>query len=686
MTLPALNSAIVYFGDGVTKAYTIAFPMLDAADLEVLINDDVPPFGYQITGDVTVFGAVLTFASAPAVGDEILLRRNTPLSQDTDYITHGPYRAEQVESDFDKLMMAAQDVRYRADHPAPVDAINVDFDPSGSNYTADNVQNALIEVDNAWRTGDAVVTDYVDQVALTKVNSSVSIISQDTQVLTVVSPTLADDVVLVPITNVPNGFVKLDASGHIPTSLFAATGVAFKGMWNPNVQGAAPPGSSANGDFYLFDGEGNMTLAENTNIAPHTVAVFINDQMIWSIDRWYYVHAAQFQIINAAGVIFAPVGTIGSTNVQNAIAELDASISLRFKDEGDEIGIYRSAKNLFGVDILEYVFRTTTQGPRIIVAKKDVLAIEFDGIKVFGSTQSGLVAQTSGVHLRSADGVTMGRIGFLGDASFYVISDRPESPININVTNIAGNQENVIQAFPSGPNAGVLLRAVNQPVLRTEVNVVRMYSTEAGNSAAPLIQQVFQSADGTVWARVGYLGSGDFYVAVDRPGAVYRIELANGLGSVAFDAVTGFVVSKPIYGTQVIATAPAPTASNHLTRKDYVDALLAGAGSFDSPQQPMTAQYQTAHGLLTIPRQIWATCVCVLATAGYLPGDSIELPGVQTWIVSGVAIQKGYGVWANGNDIGFTRSPDEPLIVPKGGGALVSMISANWNVILHARK
>ncbi|MBI3446478.1 MAG: hypothetical protein HY055_14250 [Magnetospirillum sp.] len=68
--------SITYSADGLCATFGFAFPVLDGADLEVSLNGTVQTGGYTVLGGegITPGGAVV-FASAPAIGNAVTLRR-----------------------------------------------------------------------------------------------------------------------------------------------------------------------------------------------------------------------------------------------------------------------------------------------------------------------------------------------------------------------------------------------------------------------------------------------------------------------------------------------------------------------------------------------------------------------------------------------------------------------------------
>jgi hypothetical protein len=66
---------------------------------------------YSLTGAGNPLGGTVTFNTAPASGHKILILRDTPLTQEVDYVANDAFPAETHEQALDKLTMLAQEMR-----------------------------------------------------------------------------------------------------------------------------------------------------------------------------------------------------------------------------------------------------------------------------------------------------------------------------------------------------------------------------------------------------------------------------------------------------------------------------------------------------------------------------------------------------------------------------------------------
>jgi predicted amino acid-binding ACT domain protein len=335
MTVSTTNSTQEYVGDGVGSVFIGTFPALDVGDVLTTV-DGTQPVSAPIAGDIRTPNAwTVTITPTPVAGAIILLTRATPPIQPTSYTPYGQYQAEQHERDFDRAIMVVQETN-----------------------------SGAIDVSS-------------------KADKSTKIVTSDSGTLTITNPTFADDINLTIRKNVANGVAGLDGGGKIPLQALPLAGLSFIGFWSPATDGPTPPALATSGNFYIFSAAGNMTLRESSNTIPHTVAVSVQDYMVYgdadastgNPAGWYYVprvlppvNALNVLIspaipgitaadvsnalaelntdignisVAASDVTFTPTGSIQSTNVQQAIAELDASISNRFTEVSAEIQIVR---------------------------------------------------------------------------------------------------------------------------------------------------------------------------------------------------------------------------------------------------------------------------------------------------------------------------------------------------------
>ena len=105
MTVSTTTNKVSYTGNGVAVSFAIPFPFLEREHLKVwqFLNN----IQMQRT-DWTLSGGNMVFETAPADGARIIIMREVPLTQETDYRENEILPAETLERNFDKLTMQVQ--------------------------------------------------------------------------------------------------------------------------------------------------------------------------------------------------------------------------------------------------------------------------------------------------------------------------------------------------------------------------------------------------------------------------------------------------------------------------------------------------------------------------------------------------------------------------------------------------
>jgi len=115
MTVSTTESRIGYNGNGATTAFAFPYRFLANVDLVVtLVRADTTQVVQTLNTDYTVTGAgddaggTVTMVVPPATGQQLVIVRDVPLTQETDYISGDPFPAETHETALDKLTMISQ--------------------------------------------------------------------------------------------------------------------------------------------------------------------------------------------------------------------------------------------------------------------------------------------------------------------------------------------------------------------------------------------------------------------------------------------------------------------------------------------------------------------------------------------------------------------------------------------------
>ena len=133
MTISSTNVTNSFSGNGSTTAFTYTFPInatdeitvieRSAAGVETIKTEGTGSTNYGIA-DNGAAGGTVTMVTAPASGTTLLLRRNTDLTQETDYIANDPFPAETHEDALDKLQMQVQETQEEVDRSFKVSRTN----------------------------------------------------------------------------------------------------------------------------------------------------------------------------------------------------------------------------------------------------------------------------------------------------------------------------------------------------------------------------------------------------------------------------------------------------------------------------------------------------------------------------------------------------------------------------------
>ncbi len=115
MTVSTTESRIGYNGNGATTVFAFPYRFLTNTDLVVtLVQADTTQVVQTLNTDYTVTGAgddaggTVTMVVPPATGQQLIIVRAVPLTQETDYISGDPFPAESHERALDKLTMISQ--------------------------------------------------------------------------------------------------------------------------------------------------------------------------------------------------------------------------------------------------------------------------------------------------------------------------------------------------------------------------------------------------------------------------------------------------------------------------------------------------------------------------------------------------------------------------------------------------
>lgn len=125
MSISSETSKVVYTGDDSTSIFPYTFRILADTEIKVtkvLIASPYTETELTLTTDYTVSdvgedagGDITLVAGALASTHKLVLQRNMPLTQTTDYVENDPFPAETHEEGLDRLVMIAQQIQEAVD-------------------------------------------------------------------------------------------------------------------------------------------------------------------------------------------------------------------------------------------------------------------------------------------------------------------------------------------------------------------------------------------------------------------------------------------------------------------------------------------------------------------------------------------------------------------------------------------
>lgn len=121
MTVSTTTNKVVYIGNGIATTFAIPFPFLEKEHLKV----------YQLLNDIqtervdwSLSNGNMVFETAPENGAQIVIMRQVPLTQETDYRENEILPAETLERCFDKLTMQVQQLEEKSGRAVTVDVFD----------------------------------------------------------------------------------------------------------------------------------------------------------------------------------------------------------------------------------------------------------------------------------------------------------------------------------------------------------------------------------------------------------------------------------------------------------------------------------------------------------------------------------------------------------------------------------
>lgn len=171
------TNRISYPGNGSTTVFAYTFKIFETTDIAVnLVVDSTQvttlqtiTTHYTVDGEGEDVGGNVTFVTAPPSGTTVVLTRNQPLTQETDYTDNDPFPAETHEAALDRCMAAIQQLSERLDRAiglpisSPLTGVEVPITASRAGYyvkvNSTGTGLELVEVDTLSGTFADVSSD-----------------------------------------------------------------------------------------------------------------------------------------------------------------------------------------------------------------------------------------------------------------------------------------------------------------------------------------------------------------------------------------------------------------------------------------------------------------------------------------------------------------------------------------------
>lgn len=165
MTLASANNRNEYTGDCTRTIFPYTFRILDQAHLDVYVDCTLQTITthYSVTNAGSVSGGNVVMVTAPNRDKSVVIVRDVPVTQTTDYVEGSRFPAESHEKALDKLTMIAQQHAEKLGRaiklPVTSTLENIDFPvPGASSFIRWNAAGTALETATITATGVATAT------------------------------------------------------------------------------------------------------------------------------------------------------------------------------------------------------------------------------------------------------------------------------------------------------------------------------------------------------------------------------------------------------------------------------------------------------------------------------------------------------------------------------------------------
>ena len=342
MTVSTTTLKNSYSGNGSTTAFAYGFKVFDSSELKVYIrsstgtetlkSEGTGSAHYGVSGVGSSSGGNVTFVTAPASGETVVILRDTALTQSLDLVENDPFLSDSFEDSLDKLTHTVQELDEEVQRSFKVSKTNSITTPEFTDSASDRASR-LLGFSSDGNTLEAT-TGRVNTVTVSNVATSSGSPGSATASFTTSSGALA---LGIPVGQTGHAGVSMQYS---TTTTDSDPGAGFIRLNNTSLNSATimyvddSDGATdisawvQSWDNSSSGSKGFITLAGNPNSSSPLVIFKVNGT-----------------VTDASGYTKVPVAYVaGSTSITNS-----AEISVQFSPAGDG-----------DVAGLDYTFSTTT--------------------------------------------------------------------------------------------------------------------------------------------------------------------------------------------------------------------------------------------------------------------------------------------------------------------------------------
>tara|TARA_R110001583_G_scaffold42249_3_gene134288 strand:+ start:82 stop:2136 length:2055 start_codon:yes stop_codon:yes gene_type:complete len=342
MTVSTTTLKNSYSGNGSTTAFAYGFKVFASSELKVFIRssagaetlktEGTGSANYGVSGVGSSSGGNVTFVTAPASGETVVILRDTALTQSLDLVENDPFLSDSFEDSLDKLTHTVQELDEEVQRSFKVSKTNSITTPEFTDSASDRASR-LLGFSSDGNTLEAT-TGRVNTVTVSNVATSSGAPGTATASFTTTSGALA---LGIPVGQTGHAGVSMQYS---TTTTDSDPGAGFIRLNNTSLNSATimyVDDSDGTTDISAWvqswdnsssGSKGFITLSGNPNSASPLVIFKVNGA-----------------VTDASGYTKIPVAYVsGSTSITNS-----AEISVQFSPAGDG-----------DVAGLDYTFSTTT--------------------------------------------------------------------------------------------------------------------------------------------------------------------------------------------------------------------------------------------------------------------------------------------------------------------------------------